>query len=230
MMNFKKNKEIFRKVKEKNIEIQCVCEVGVYLPETSNIIDFIAEGRKTILVEPNPPAIEAIKSYFKDFSNITLYPFAIYKHNGKLVLSNAEASTFVSELPASPALINDKYKPDSTKNVEVDCRLFSEIDEGDIDLLSVDTEGCEWYVLETMKSRPKILSIETHGKFYVNPFIENLNQWIISNGYKEWYKDKSDTVFFKIGTFNLSLIEKIQLFSMNFYIKMRRAKRIFYNK
>lgn len=230
MMNFKKNKEIFRKVKEKNVEIQCVCEVGVYLPETSNIIDFIVEGKKTILVEPNPPAIEAIKTFFKGYTNITLYPFAIYKHHGKLVLSNAEASTFVLELPASPALINDKYIQDSTKNVEVDCRLFSEIDEANIDLLSVDTEGCEWYVLETMKSRPKILSIETHGKFYVNPFIDKVNQWIADNGYKEWYKDKSDTVYFKDGIFKPSLIEKIQLFVMNVYIKIRRAKRIFYNR
>ena len=148
MMNFEKNKKIFRKVKEKNIQTEIVCEVGVYLPETSNIIDFIFEGKKTILVEPNPPAIEAINTFFKDYTNIKLYPFAIYKHNGKLTLSNAEASTFVSELPASPALINDRYKQESAKNVEVECRLFSEIDEGNIDLLSIDTEGCEWYVLK----------------------------------------------------------------------------------
>ncbi len=228
MMNYKKNKKIFQKVKEKNIALSLVCEVGVYLPETSNIIDFIIEGKQAYLVEPNPPAIEAINSYFKDFKNIKLFPFAIYKYNGKLQLSNAEASTFVSDLPASPALINDHYKQDKTKNVEVECRLFSEIDDGNIELLSIDTEGSEWYVLETMKSRPKVISIETHGKFYINPFIDKINKWVTENGYRVWFKDKSDTVYFKIGLFDLNLFEKLNLIRMNIKIRLRRAKKIFY--
>lgn len=230
MMNFEKNKKIFRKVVEKKIQTEIVCEVGVYMPETSNIIDFIIDGKQTILVEPNPPAIEAINTFFKDYKNIVIYPFAIYNYNGKLTLSNAEASTFVSELPASPALVNDKYKQESTKNVEVECRLFSEIDKGNIDLLSIDTEGCEWYVLETMLSRPKVVSIETHGKFYINPFIDKINNWILKNGYKVWFKDKSDTVYFKAELFELSFKEKIQLLIMNTYIKLRRAKKVFYKR
>ncbi len=217
MMNFKKNKKIYLKVKEKNIETSIVCEVGVYLPETSNIIDFISDGKKTILVEPNPPAILAINNFFKDFSNIKLYPFAIYK-------------TFVSDLPASPALINDSYQQDSSKNVEVECRLFSEIDEGNIDLLSIDTEGCEWYVLETMISRPKVISIETHGKFYINPFMDKIANWALVNGYKIWFKDKSDTVYYKSDLFKVSIIEIMQLLIMNIYLKFRYAKKIFYGK
>jgi FkbM family methyltransferase len=230
MMNYNRNKKIFRKVKEKRIDIECVCEVGVYLPETSNIIDFIYEGKDTILVEPNPPAIEAINTFFKDYKNIRLFPFAIYSHNGKLVLSNAEASTFVSELPASPALINDKYQINEQKNVEVECRIFSEIDEGNIDLLSIDTEGCEWFVLQTMKSRPKVISVETHGKFYVNPFINEIKNWVKEYGYKEWFKDKSDTVYYKEGVLNLTALEKFELTYMDLRIRLRRAKKILFRK
>jgi FkbM family methyltransferase len=228
MMNFNHNKTLYTKVKQKKISLNCVCEVGVYLPETSNIIDFIFEGKPTILVEPNPPAIESIKVYFKDYSNISLFPYAIYNYNGKLSLSNAEASTFVSELPASPALINDKYHIEDKKKVEVECRLFSEIDPSNIDLLSIDTEGCEWYVLETMKSRPKVISIETHGKFYINPFIDKIENWATENDYKVWFKDKSDTIYYKSGLFTPTLIEKIQLVIMNTRIRLRRAKRFFF--
>jgi FkbM family methyltransferase len=230
MMNYKQNKTIYKKIKRKKIEIKNVCEVGVYLPETSNIIDFIFEGKNSTLVEPNPPAIEAINTFFKEFKNIQLYPFAIYNYNGKLVLSNAEASTFVSELPASPALTNDNYKINVSKNVEVECRLFSEIDKGNFDLLSVDTEGCEWYVLETMKSRPKVISIETHGKFYINPFMDKIINWINENDYKVWYKDKSDTVYFKNGLFKSTLIEKLWLLIVNIRIKLRKAKRFLYKR
>ena len=183
-MNSKSDKLIHRKVSSRSIPIQKVCEVGVYLPETSNIIDFIKQGKETILIEPEPNSIQAIESYFQNYNNVTLVPVAIYKYNGILTLSKAEASTFVSDLPASPALINDHYQIDDKKNIDVECKLFSTIDKGDIDLLSIDTEGSEWYVLSTMISRPKIISIETHGKFYINPFLKEIKNWLIENDYE----------------------------------------------
>jgi FkbM family methyltransferase len=224
-MNTRSNKLLYRKVSSKTIPIQKVCEVGVYLPETSNIIDFIKEGKETILVEPEPNSIQAIKSYFQDYSNVTLIPVAIYKHNGTLTLAKAEASTFVSDLPMSPALINDQYQINATKNIDVECKVFSDIDEGDIDLLSIDTEGSEWYVLLTMVSRPKIISIETHGKFYVNPFLKDIKNWMKENDYQVWFKDNSDTVFCKKGLFNLSLKEKMTLSLAMINVWFRRNKK-----
>ena len=223
-MNFQSNKLIFKKINAKLILIQKVCEVGVYLPETSNIIDFVKQGKETILVEPEPRSIEAIKSYFESYNNVTLIPAAIYKHTGTITLSKAEASTFVSDLPTSPALKNDSYQIDNNKKIEVECKLFSDIDKGDIDLLSIDTEGSEWYVLLTIISRPKVISIETHGKYYINPFIKEIKNWMIENDYKIWFKDKSDTVYFKKGLFNLSLKDNISLQLTNFYLWFRRNK------
>ena len=63
-MNSQSDKLIYRMVSSRSIPIQKVCEVGVYLPETSNIIDFIKQGKETILIEPEPNSIQAIKSYF----------------------------------------------------------------------------------------------------------------------------------------------------------------------
>ena len=224
-MNTQSNTLIYRKVRSKSIPIQKVCEVGVYLPETSNIIDFIKQGVETILIEPEPNSIQAIKSYFHDYNNVTLLPIAIYKHNGTLTLSKAEASTFVSDLPMSPALVNDQYQIDDKKNILVECKLFSAIDKGNIDLLSIDTEGSEWYVLSTMISRPKIISIETHGKFYINPFIKDIKKWMTENDYEVWFKDKTDTVFCRKGLINFSLKEKINLQLTMLYLWIRRNKK-----
>lgn len=223
-MNNHSNKLIFRKVSSRFIPIQKVCEVGVYLPETSNIIDFIKQGKETILIEPEPNSIQAIKLYFRDYNNVTLFPIAIYKYNGTLTLSKAEASTFVSDLPTSPALTNDHYQIDDKKNIDVECKLFSDIDKGDIDLLSIDTEGSEWYVLSTMVSHPKIISIETHGKSYLNPFLKEIKNWLIENDYEIWFKDKSDSVFCRKGLINLSLKEKVSLQLTNFHLWFRRNK------
>ena len=224
-MNFESSKLIFRKIKSRSISIGKVCEVGVYLPETSNIIDFINSGHTALLVEPDPDSIKAIKSYFKEYNNIKLYPKAIYKHSGSLVLSKAGPSTFVADLPHSPALVNDQHVISDENSLVVDCDLFSNIDDGDIDLLSIDTEGSEWYVLSTMISRPKIISVETHGKFYTNPFLDRITHWMEQENYDIWYKDKSDTVFYKRGIFEPKLLDKLTLKVTNLYLWLRRNKR-----
>lgn len=231
-MNYEDSKRIFNEVQKKGLSINHACEIGVFLPETSNIIDFINDENvnKISLVEPNPRIVKKIKEFFKDKTNIDLYPIAIHEYNGVLNLFEAEASTFAEGLPSSPAMINDQYEKQEVKKIETECKLFSEIDKGDIDLLSIDTEGCEWYAVKTMVSRPKIISIETHGKFYTNPFIKEIKNWMSVEGYEEWYKTKSDTVYFKKGVFELESTEKKNLRSMNFYISLRKAKRVFYFK
>ncbi len=216
---------LYLKVKSKNIPIDCVCEVGVYFPETSNILDFINEGKKSILVEPDPNNIKKIKYYFSDNKNIELYPLAVFSHKGTLSLSRAGASTFVSMLEKSPAIVNDYYKVEESNNFEVECVTFDEIDNSEIDLLSIDTEGAEWHVLKNMISRPKIVSVETHGKFYTNPNLKKIKQWIKENNYSIWFKTQSDSVFIKNGTFKISSSEKINLYLMNTRLFLTKSKK-----
>lgn len=106
-------------------------------------------------------------------------------------------------------MMNDKYVSDETKKIIVESKTFDKIDDGTIDLISIDIEGGEWYVLKHMKSRPSVISIETHWKNYTNPFMKEISEWMKNNDYLTWYIDKSDTVYFKKGLFELSMIEKI---------------------
>lgn len=218
------NNQLYNKCKSKSLVFKHVCEVGVYLPQTSNVIGFIKDKVRTTLVEPDPKSIEAIKIYFKDYRNINLHPYAVFDHNGTLELVQRNSSTFVSTLEASPALVNDRYKLEEKDKFTVECRKFDAIDDGTIDLLSVDTEGCEWYVMKNMKSRPAVISIETHGKGYVNPFYPEISLWLKENGYTLWYKDGSDSVYFKTGLFELSAPEKISLITMKAKLSYRRWK------
>ena len=231
-MNYQASKRLYRKVIGKEIDIHHACEIGVFLPETSNIIDFIYDYwvEKVMLVEPNPRVVKKIKAYFKGRKKITLYPIAIHEYNGTLDLFEAEASTFADGLPSSPALINDLYDKTDTKKITIECKLFSEIDPGDIDLLSIDTEGCEWYAIKTMVSRPKVISVETHGKFYVNPYLKEIRGWMKENGYRIWYKTKSDTVFYQETALKTSTGEQFMLMLMNIYIAFRKAKQVVYFK
>ncbi|MDQ6764248.1 MAG: FkbM family methyltransferase [Bacteroidota bacterium] len=208
-MNSAPQKEIYRKLKKKNLTFHHVCEVGVYLPETSNIIDFIKDGLRATLVEADTVTAEKIKDYFKNY-NIRLYPMAIWDFNGTIQISKAAASTFVTALQSSPAIVNDKYKVSEENTFEVPCVVFSDIDDGTIDLLSIDVEGCEWYVIKHLKSRPAIISVETHGKHYTNPFINEIKKWMEKENYIVWYKDKSDTVFVRNDVFLPGFGNKIE--------------------
>jgi FkbM family methyltransferase len=219
-------KELYQKCSAKKIVLRHICEVGVYMPAMSNILDFIVKERtRTTLVEPDPKSIAAIREYFHDYKNVTLLPFAVYDHHGVLELVQRNASTFVSTLPYSPAQVNDDYHIQKEDTFTVECRTFGELDDGSIDLLSVDTEGSEWYVFKTMISRPLVISVEMQGKSYLNPFYGEISTWMGANGYERWYMNKTDIVFYKKGAFSVGSGERLRLAAMNAYVRLRRARK-----
>lgn len=196
------------------------------MPEMSNILDFIVKDRlRTTLVEPDPKSIAAIREYFHDFTNVELLPFAVYDHHGMLELVQRNASTFVSSLPYSPAQVNDDYQIRKEDTFTVECRTFDELDDGTIDLLSVDTEGSEWYVVKKLVSRPVVISVETHGKSYLNPYYGEISAWMAASGYERWWINKTDTVYRRKGAFPISSGEKFRLILMDAYVKFRRARK-----
>ncbi len=204
------NETLYHKCRKKRYNLTHVCEVGVYYPETSNILGFINEGIKTTLVEPLPECVEAINLYFSDHNNVHVYPYAIADKTGEIELLSAESSSFASALDSSPALKNDRYDKNKGKRLIVQAKRFDEIDDGTIDLISIDVEGSEWFVLKHLKSRPDIISLELKSKHYVNPYLTEINNWLMANGYFLWFTDRSDSVFIKIGVFELSIFEKIK--------------------
>lgn len=203
-----------------------VCEVGVYLPETSNIADFIKDGIRATLVEADVDKVEKIKTFFTG-CNIEIFPVAVWDYNGTIQLSKAAASTFVTKLESSPAIINDKYIIRDEDTFEVPCMIFSEIDDGTIDLLSIDIEGSEWYVLKYLKSRPAVISVETHGKYYTNPFIGEIKHWMANENYILWYIDASDTVFVQKNVFVPNLNDKIHNQLVEWKLTWKKFKRVF---
>jgi FkbM family methyltransferase len=225
-MNTSENKLIYTRLKKRGIHFKHVCEVGVYLPETSNVIDFIKEGVRATLVEADPDTVKKINDYFSGYS-INVFPVAVWDESGVIKLSRAAASTFVTQLSSSPAIVNDQYKVNEENTFEVQCCKFSEIDDGTIDLLSVDIEGGEWYVIKHMVSRPPVISIETHGKYYTNPFIKEIESWMLCENYVVWYKDLSDTVFIKKDFLQPDLSEAVGTRLAQMKLSWKKFKRIF---
>lgn len=220
---------LYKKLLAKKITFNHVCEVGVYVPETSNVLDFIKDNVKATLVEADPEIAEQIKRVFAS-NQVTVHAVAVWDTNGFLKLSKAASSTFATDLPTSPALENDQYRISAATTFEVPCVQFSVIDDGAIDLLSIDIEGAEWYVLKYLRSQPKVISIETHGKYYTNPFIGQITNWLTEHNYVIWYKDGSDSVYIKHGLFAVGVFDNWQTKRAELLIKWKKFKRLFKHK
>ncbi|MCS6967869.1 MAG: FkbM family methyltransferase [Cytophagales bacterium] len=223
-MNFSREKLLYRKLKGKGFYPAHVAEVGVYLPQTSNVINYIQQGVRTTLVEANPYYAQIIKDYFAGHCHVTLHQVAIYDREGTIDLHYCAASSFVSTLETSPAIANDTYQKCDADKFTVPAKKFDSIDDGTIDLLSIDIEGCEWYVLKHMKSRPAVISVETHGKHYVNPFISEILHWMEKNGYQLWYKDSNDSVYIRQGLFEITLWDRLQNYLTEWRLNWQRTK------
>lgn len=221
--------QLFEKLSARQLTFEHVCEVGVYVPKTSNIRDFIEAGVRATLVEADPEIAEQVRAAFAPY-HATVHAVAVWDTDGTLKLSRAASSTFATELPTSPALENDRYRISEANTFEVPCVQFSTLDDGSIDLLSIDIEGGEWYVLKHLRSRPKVLSIETHGKYYTNPFITEITTWLQAHNYELWYKDGSDSVYIQQGLFAVSLADELATKQAEMLTGWKKIKRIFKKK
>lgn len=180
---------------------QHVCEIGTHIPDNLHCKDLLNTTTKFSLIDANPECINQLKSIYGHFRNIDIINSAIGDYCGKINLYNRwntpDASAFIEGLPYSPSIINDGYSQKDHDIIVCDCITFDKIDTGDIDILFVDIEGAEWLVLKHMISRPKIISIETHGQKYINPFMDDINTWMENNKYTVISKDFSDTFYMK---------------------------------
>lgn len=204
------NETLYTRTKKRGLDFAHVCEVGVYLPHTSNVLQYAQEGIRTTLVEADPDIVKVLREYFAANTNVKIWDCAVYNEHRELEFCRAESSTFAAELPSSPALANDGYQKQPANTFRVQALRFDEIDDGSIDLLSIDTEGCEWYVLEFLQSRPKVISVETGIKRYVNPHLPQIKDWMQSQGYSLWYRDKSDSVYIQSKLLVLTPWQKLK--------------------
>jgi FkbM family methyltransferase len=213
------------KLKKKGYDPTHVCEVGVYLPETCSVRPYILTGKKVSLVEANQVMVERIRQAFRDYPLTKVFPYAVAGQPGKVTLYNRGASTFIDSVK-SPAIVNDQYTKSDKDRFEVEAKTFDQMDDGTIDVLCIDVEGAEWYVLDKLVSRPDLISVETHGKYYINPRLKEIREWMRAKGYRIWYKDKSDSVFVNPAKINVTMSESISNALYQVYLNFRRWKGI----
>ncbi len=161
---------------------------------------------------PTPPPEPYAYHGFGALGNVTIHNVAIVERAGPVQMFECNASSFVAGTQ-SPIKVNNGFvESDSTDGIKSIIKGFpyggpahvtvrgatiDEFDNGQIDILAVDTEGCEYWALDKLISRPRLICLETHGQAYVNPLIDRIVTWMQTNGYAVAGQTESDTLFIK---------------------------------
>src|SRR5690606_16182488 len=95
------------------------------------------------------------------------------------------------------------------------------VDDGSIDLLSIDVEGSEWFVLQSLRSRPGVITLETHGARYRNPYITEIREWMRSNGYRLLYRTSSDSTYVREGLIKITARDRVRGLLTGLYLGYR---------
>lgn len=156
------------------VEVGCV--------DKASLDSMLAPDGRLDIIEANPYHLEQVRKTYEGNSNVTIHPFAVWKEDTMVRFHIEGHSSYINGLP-SPCLINDNILPTKDYTIEVEARTFDHFDDGTIDVIDIDIEGAEWYVIENMKSRPKAIFIEMEWDRYRNPFYREIQKWMKDNYY-----------------------------------------------
>lgn len=182
-----------------------IFEIGVGEAYTSRTSCFWGNPNvECHLFEPNPKIYNELKSATQNFSNVKLYNLAISDKQGEAELYLANNCSFIDGID-SPIAVQDgtknEYKKWDKTLVQLD--TIDNYDNGNIDLLLLDMEGSEWFVLERLKSRPTQIIVETHISTntppYLNKYMNKILFWMWENNYQLIMKKGNDSFFKKIN-------------------------------
>lgn len=176
-------------------------EIGVNTPEHSKALKKATDIDKVILIEANPHCYQRLVKATSGKSNVSCYNVAIVDSNeteSKLKVSSKYAQTgYIHYLPSSPH--KNRHEKEPKKEIKVKACRFTEFTRFKPDVLYLDIEGAEWFVIKYLRHLPQVIQIEMYGSKsgYVNPYYKNIMIELIKLGYILTDIKHSDYVFNK---------------------------------
>jgi FkbM family methyltransferase len=177
-----------------------IFEIGVGNPSvcrTAN--EFVNE---CYLFEANPKIYKELLQAYGNRPNFHIHNVAIGDYDGEIEFLCNGDSSFISSIK-SPASYGSKEYLDSFEKIKIPCKKICNFENDEsIDVMLLDMEGSEWFVLKHLKNKPKLIIIEMQNsnKTYKNPFYDEIINWMQENCYLLKGKNQiEEDWFFKRG-------------------------------
>lgn len=168
------------------MEFNHIVEVGC--DGKASLHHFITPESRVQIFECNPNHLFECKRHYGNSPNVQIHPFAMWKENTRVNFMLEGATSHIEGLQA-PCVVNDGIY--STNVIEVEARTFDQFDDGTIDIMDIDIEGAEWYVIERLKSRPKVIVVEMAWGNYINPHFTEIQKWMKDNFYYKFQEESA---------------------------------------
>lgn len=153
----------------------CECAVGPH----SLLCRFEGKADRAVFIEPDPDQARAA-TFTYPWAEVM--PIAVMMEHGTVNLKKMSGSSFIGSIPWSPAIKSNPKGVAKAKEISVVAVPFNLIDDGMIDIINIDCEGAEWFVLANMRSRPFLIQIELYKD---NAHFDDITKWISDNEYEE---------------------------------------------
>lgn len=186
-------RELSKRCKEIGFQPERIAEVGVGAPEQITTGKLLKDAKSVILVEPHPGSFRRLTKLFEEDQRIEVIQKAIFPKRGQQKFQIKGGSSYL-DCVKSP----ESRKGSKLLSIMVEAIPFSDIDPGNLDLVALDCEGSEWFVISTMTSRPRVITVEMALRSgYRNPYYDEIVAWMKEEGYRDWYTFKADHTWIK---------------------------------
>lgn len=178
-----------------------IVEVGVGMPQRAQLRGMLHRRwySKVTLIEPRPECAAALKLAFGQFPEVNVIEAAVTGVRGTVEMYRCGECTYIDNV-RSPATECFGYIPKKDDRFAVEAISIADIDDGNINLLAADVEGSEWYVLDNLKSIPKMVVLECQMKplQFENEFSDRIADWLDKHGYSCVAGNASDKLWVRV--------------------------------
>lgn len=175
-----------------------ILEAGVGQLKQCRTRRFWAEGVECHLFEPQPDQFTSLVKASYDYSNVQVFPIALWDYDGEITLYQFDAASWVKGVIPRRLDLQNRKKFKQKRAITVSCAPLSLYDDGNYDLALIDVEAAEWKVLSHMVSQPKLICLEMwkpKTPEYKHPDYDLIMQWMDKNGYKQIGVEGPDSYF-----------------------------------
>lgn len=143
--------------------VKTVLDIGANVGAASVYLATSYPDARIYAFEPGTDALSLLKTNVEPLRNVTVFPFGLYSHDAVLSLFHGKNDSVESSVCAST---RTEHESEQIRLVDAS-RFLYELGIEKVDVLKIDTEGCEVPILKSLsKWLPdvKVLYVEYHSE------------------------------------------------------------------